>query len=121
MSSCPCQNTHANTLACERCCEAHVGFAAVLAQECAEDGARLVERRLCLGNLKAAEWHARALGRPDLAAKVREARHRFADGDTGAVAALLGVEIARAPAPSTPSTTSTSSTPSTPSTPSTEF
>lgn len=110
MTPCPCKNTHANTLACERCCESHVGFAAVLAQECAEDAARLVERRLCLGNLKAAEWHARALGRPDLAAKVREARHAFAAGDPAPVVSLLGVEISRAPAPTPPSTTSTHST-----------
>ena len=108
MTPCPCKNTHANTLACERCCEAHVGFAAVLAQECAEDAARLVERRLCLGNLKAAEWHARALGRDAIRATIREARHAFAAGDTAPVLALLSIPL------STPSTPSTASTPPTP-------
>ena len=108
MTPCPCKNTHANTLACERCCEAHVGFAAVLAQECAEDAERLVERRLCLGNLKAAEWHARALGRDALSATIREARHAFAAGDPAPVLALLSIPL------STPSTASTVSTPPTP-------
>jgi len=91
--SCPCKDTHGRTLACERCWEGHVGYAAVLAREVAEDPGRLVERRLALGNLKAAEWHARALGRPDVAALVREARHKFADGDAEAVVALLALEI----------------------------
>lgn len=91
--SCPCKDTHGRTLACERCWEGHVGYAAVLAREVAEDPARAVERKLALGNLKAAEWHACALGRPDIAAQVREARHKFADGDAEAVAALLTLEI----------------------------
>ena len=91
--SCPCKDTHGRTLACERCWEGHVGYAAVLAREVAEDPARAVERRLALGNLKAAEWHACALGRPDIAAQVRDARHKFADGDAEAVVALLALEI----------------------------
>lgn len=93
--SCPCKDTHGKTLACERCWEGHVGYAAVLAREVAEGPARAVERKLALGNLKAAEWHASALGRPDVAARVREARHRFAAGDAEAVVALLGIEIGR--------------------------
>jgi hypothetical protein len=91
--SCPCKNTHGKTLACERCLEGHIGYAAVLAREVAEDPARAVERRLALGNLKAAEWHACALGRPDVAAQIREARHKFAEGDADAVVALLALEI----------------------------
>jgi len=81
--------THAPTLACTRCLEGHIGFAAVLAQEVAEDGSRLVERRLALGNLKAAEWHARSLGLPLFADRVRDARHAFADGDPSKVLELL--------------------------------
>ena len=93
--SCPCKQTHGKTLACERCLEGHLGYAAVTAREFAEDPTRIFERRLTLGNLKAAEWHASALGRPDVAAQVREARHRFAAGDSDAVVALLGIEIGR--------------------------
>lgn len=91
--SCPCKNTHGKTIACERCLEGHIGYAAVLAREVAEDPARAVERRLALGNLKAAEWHACALGRTDVAAQIREARHKFAEGDAEAVVALLSLEI----------------------------
>ena len=93
--SCPCKDTHGRTLACERCWEGHVGYAAVLAREVAENPGRAVERKLALGNLKAAEWHACALGRPDVAAQIREARHKFADGDAEAVVALLALEIER--------------------------
>lgn len=86
--------THAPTLDCERCFEAHIGFAAVLAQEVSEDGGRTVERRLALGNLKAAEWHARALGKTELAERIRAARHKFAESDdASAVAELLSSEI----------------------------
>lgn len=85
----PAEPTHAPTLACTRCLEGHIGFAAVLAQEVAEDGDRVVERRLALGNLKAAEWHARSLGFPELSDKIRDARHAFADGDPSKVVGLL--------------------------------
>lgn len=85
----PSDATHAPTLACTRCLEGHIGFAAVLAQEVSEDSSRLVERRLALGNLKAAEWHARSLGMQVLADRVRDARHAFADGDPSKVVELL--------------------------------
>ena len=93
MNDCPCKQTHGKTIACERCLESHLGYAAVTAREFAEDPTRIFERRLTLGNLKAAEWHASALGRPDVAAWVREARHKFADGDAEAVVALLALEL----------------------------
>lgn len=108
---CPCkdkaatasapQASHEPGLACERCLEGHLGYAAVLAIEVAEDSSRIIERRLALGNLKAAEWHARALGVPQFAAAVRKARHAFAAGDPAPVLALLPIPI---PTPSTPST-----------------
>ncbi len=108
---CPCkdkaapaavpQASHEPGLACERCLEGHIGYAAVLAIEVAEDASRIVERRLCIGNLKAAEQHARALGRDALRATIREARHAFAAGDPAPVLALLSVPL------STPSTSST--------------
>ncbi len=111
MTPCPCKNTHANTLACERCLEGHLGYAAVLSIEAAEDSSRVVERRLCLGNLKAAEQHARALGRDALRATIREARHAFAAGDTAPVLALLSIPLSAPSTPSTPSTSSTTPTP----------
>jgi hypothetical protein len=100
---CPCKDkaapaaappsSHEPGLACERCIEGHLGYAAVLAAEVAEDASRIVERRLCLGNLKAAEQHARALGRDALRATIREARHAFAAGDPAPVLALLSVPL----------------------------
>lgn len=101
---CPCKDNKASAtaappssqepgLACERCLEGHLGYAAVLAIEVAEDPARVVERRLCLGNLKAAEQHARALGRDAIRATIREARHAFAAGDPAPVLALLSVPL----------------------------
>lgn len=99
---CPCKDkrtadapadSHEPGLACAACLEGHLGFAAVLAREVDEDRSRVVERRLCLGNLKAAEWHAVALGLADLAATVRDARLRFVGGDSAPVLSLLSATI----------------------------
>lgn len=74
-------------LACAQCLEKHIGAAAVLAGEVAEEPSRLAERVLCAGHLACAEEHARALGWYGFAATVRKSRIAFQMGVPPAAAA----------------------------------
>lgn len=77
-------------MACERCLEKHVGQAYIYAREYAEDASRLVERMLCVANLGCAGEHALALGRKELAGRVKAARLAFhARGDVAGIVAVF--------------------------------
>ena len=64
-------------LACPRCLEKHVSAAIVYANEVFEDPTRQAERMMLIGNLVAAEDHARALNLVDLAMRIRGIRSAF--------------------------------------------
>lgn len=66
--------THSRSVACAKCLAKHLSKAAVEYAEFLEDGSRLTELSLCVGNLACAEDHAAALGRRDFASRIRRAR-----------------------------------------------